>query len=177
MSKKAVKAAVDLLSQCGITSFPVPVDQIARGLNARIAYQPMKGDISGMLYRDGDRVVIGVNSGHAVTRQRFTVAHELGHLRLHEGRPMIIDHLFRVKINMRDGRSSLATDAEEIEANGFAAELLMPRASVRERVVRSLSRHRQVSEGAIISELARYYNVSTEAMDYRLINLGLRTQS
>lgn len=177
MKVQAEKAASELLSQLGIASFPVPVEKVAQRLNARVVYQPMKGDISGMLYRETDRTVIGVNSGHAITRQRFTIAHEIGHLKLHEGRPMIIDHLFRVKVNMRDGRSSLATDAEEIEANRFAAELLMPRSSVKERVQHLLSRRREVSELAFIIELSRYFNVSTEAMDYRLINLGLRAQS
>lgn len=177
MKLRAEKAASELLSQFGIASFPIPVDKVAQLLSVRVVYQPMKGDISGMLYRQPERVVIGVNSGHAMTRQRFTIAHELGHLQLHEGRPMIIDHLFRVKVNMRDGRSSMATDAEEIEANRFAAELLMPRLAVKERVAHFLSRRGELSEHAFIFELARYFNVSPEAMDYRLINLGLRAQS
>ncbi|WP_301176672.1 ImmA/IrrE family metallo-endopeptidase [Actinomadura geliboluensis] len=47
----------------------------------------MKDDVSGMLVREPTRTVIGINQGHAATRQRFPVAHEIGHLQLHKGSP------------------------------------------------------------------------------------------
>ena len=67
--------------------------------------------------------MIGVNDLHAPRRQRFTIAHEVGHLEMHKGRPLVLDH---VRMNMRDATSSTATDVEEIEANQFAAAILMP---------------------------------------------------
>ncbi len=36
--------------------------------------------VSGILYRDGENTVVGINSAHPGTRQRFSRAHELGHL-------------------------------------------------------------------------------------------------
>jgi Zn-dependent peptidase ImmA (M78 family) len=54
--------------------------------------------------------------------QRFTIAHELGHLLLHDGIEVRVDKHFRV--NLRSSESSKAEDVEEI---AFAAELLMPR--------------------------------------------------
>ena len=72
--------------------------------------------------------MIGVNSLHQVHRQRFTMAHECGHLLLHRGKRVYIDHTFRVNsralVNNRDGSSASATDPEEIEAKRFAAELV-----------------------------------------------------
>ena len=75
-----------------------------------------------MLYRDGPKVIIGVNENDGPTRQRFTVAHEIGHLTLHRGRPMILDHKVHedVQINMRD--TTLPSSREEVQANAFAAE-------------------------------------------------------
>lgn len=146
-----------------------PVDPvgIARSLGAVVVHQDMDPDVSGMLLRDGDERVIGVNSRHARVRQRFTVAHELGHLELHRGRAVILDAPLRV--DMRDRRSSLATDREEIEANTFAAALLMPRDMVvREAAVRS-----HLDQDKVIDELASLLAVSRAAMGYRLINLGL----
>jgi Zn-dependent peptidase ImmA (M78 family) len=78
-------------------------------------------DISSVLFRDADRIVIGINARHASTRQRFTIAHECGHLLLHTGRDLYIDRGFIVR--SRDTTSAEVTNVEEIEANAFAAEI------------------------------------------------------
>jgi len=100
--------------------------QLARDAGAVISYQPFEAeDISGLLYRvAGSAPVIGVNSNNSKVRQRFTIGHELGHLTLHPGHDLILERL--VRLNFRDATSSTASDEEEIEANRFAAELLMP---------------------------------------------------
>ena len=86
----------------------------------------------GILFRDGDHHVIGVNSAHPPVRQRFTIAHELGHRALHPGRELILD--VPVRVNLRDKTSSMASDIEEIEANAFAAALLMPQQMIRDQL-------------------------------------------
>src|SRR5438270_14080264 len=111
---KPESEAKRVLNETGLTRLPIPVDAIARKLGAFISFRPLEGDTSGMLFRESGTAMIGVNSTHPATRQRFTIAHELGHLRLHKGRPLIVDAY--VRINRRDGVSSLATDMEEIEA-------------------------------------------------------------
>lgn len=102
----------------------VNVAAMAEARGAAVVYEAFPHDVSGMLVRQDDSIVIGVNQDHPESRQRFTIAHELGHLILHRGRPLVVDS---VRVNLRDSRSSMATDLEEIEANSFAAELLMPR--------------------------------------------------
>src|SRR5262245_61528186 len=104
-----------------VESPPVPVERLAEGLGAEIVYQSFEGDVSGMLYRDENRNLIGVNSAHGANRQRFTIAHEIGHLKLHAGKPVFVDS-FGGRVNLRDGTS----DLQEVEANAFAASLLMP---------------------------------------------------
>jgi len=127
----------------------------------------MSPDMSGMLVREQERVVIGVNKDHSPARQRFTIAHELGHLHLHKGRSTIIDS--DVRVNFRDKVSSLATDREEIEANRFAAALLMPDHMVRSWVVsESFQTALELVEG-----LANSFGVSKVAVNFRLVNLGL----
>jgi Zn-dependent peptidase ImmA (M78 family) len=64
--------------------------------------------------------------------QRFTIAHELGHRALHPGHELILD--VPVRFNMRDGTSGTATDLEEIEANAYAAALLIPARMIREQI-------------------------------------------
>lgn len=161
-----------LLEDFNEQHLPIAVGHIAQGLGIQLSYRPFDGDISGMLYRDGTRTIIGVNASHPETRQRFTVAHELGHFSLHEGRPMIVDKLAR--INLRNTVSSLATDKEEIEANQFAAELLMPRDMVTEFSSEIFAGSSEfIDSKTLVERIAARFHVSISAMEYRLINLGI----
>ena len=60
----------------------------------------------------------------------------------------------------------------EIEANGFAAELLMPRAWVLAEFTKRVQ-GQTVKAASLIKELASAFDVSEKAMEYRLENLGL----
>lgn len=165
--------ARQLLDRLGLKRPPISVEDVAQKLGARLSYQPLQGNVSGMLYRrEGEPPIIGVNSAHAYTRQRFTIAHELGHLQLHPGRPVIVDKM--VRLNLRDKTSGLATDKEEIEANAFAAELLMPARLVQAEVARRMSRRALDSDEWLVEELAGLFQVSKQAIEYRMNNLGLR---
>lgn len=169
---RAEDAARDLLRQHAIERPPIPVEKLASSLGLTVVHQNMDHELSGMLLRDSgdDAAVIGVNRVHTGTRQRFTIAHELGHFLLHQGRPVIVDPAIRMRANFRDARSSLATDREEIDANQFAAELLMPAAMVRWELQQLDDDGDQLEQ-----TLAGRFKVSVEAMTYRLINLGLAT--
>jgi hypothetical protein len=119
---RAEPSAKQLLAEGDVSGPPVPVEEIARELGVRVYFEHFDQDISGILYRDGANSVIGVQATHPKTRQRFTIAHEIGHLRLHKG-PMFLDH--SVRVDRRDEKASLGIDLDEIEANSFAAALLM----------------------------------------------------
>jgi Zn-dependent peptidase ImmA (M78 family) len=151
-----------------VSSGPIPVERLAKSLGAEVRYQSLKGDLSGFLYRDGKRVVIGVNSHHPTTRQHFTVAHELGHLLLHGPQGVYVDHDF--KLRLRSDISSQGVDEEEIEANLFAAELLMPDALLH-RDLRKLGTLGVLRDDAI-QRLANKYGVSPQALLIRLGGLG-----
>jgi Zn-dependent peptidase ImmA (M78 family) len=163
----AERKAIAVLDRIGITDVPVPVEQLARDLGAQLTYENFDGDISGMLFRDEGRAVIGVNSRHAPTRQRFTVAHEIGHLEMHKGQPVYIDRF--VRVNMRDGQST----PEERQANAFAAELLMPRSLVPGEIDKVLAKRQDLTLPELVSALAERFQVSPAAMQYRLINLQM----
>src|SRR3712207_1539961 len=80
---RAEQAALALLDECGIDEPPVPVEAIAASLDVDVQIEPLDGGLSGVLYRSPNgRRILGVNGLHANVRQRFTIAHELGHLRL-----------------------------------------------------------------------------------------------
>jgi len=163
-----------LLRRADVTKPPVPVERIARMLDVEIRYVPFQGDISGMVAREGGRAVIGVNTVHPTARQRFTIAHEIGHLEL--GHPlegsakhgMHIDRHF--KVMLRDGKSSQAIDPIEIEANNYAAALLMPRTMLIQE--QELSAGFDIEDDRLIQRLAAKYKVSPQAMTFRLTNIA-----
>ena len=108
--------------------------------------------------------MIGVNRSDHPNRRRFTVAHELGHYVLHD-RDAYVDKGYCV--NFRDLDSGSGTKSEEIEANRFAAALLMPQAMVR-RAFDNLAFELAGPNDDELSALARQFGVSTQAMAYRL---------
>lgn len=170
INRKIEQQARTLLAKYNITRAPIPVEQIAVAEGAQVVRSPSSGQESGFLLRDGHRVLIGLNSRDTDRRQRFTIGHELGHLTLHEGRPLIVDH--SVRVNKRNDVSSAATDREEIEANNFAAAILMPKQIVMDVVERHLNRG-IVTQDELTYQLANEFEVSTQAMGWRLINLNL----
>lgn len=115
--------------------------------------------IAGCCWRDGARVVLWVNGTHAPVRQRFTLAHELGHLRCgHDG---------AIPVETFTTLGGKATDSREVQANAFAAELLAPAAGVAAMVD-------GVEPGLEdVVRLAASFGTSTIAALYRLNSLGL----
>lgn len=163
------KRANDLLARAQQTKAPIDVEHVARVAGAVVAFEAYGEDLSGVLVKGEERVVIGVNSTHAKTRQRFTIAHECGHLALgHKGELFVDQTVMR-----RDDRSSKAIDFQEIDANAFAAELLMPEPLIAEAVMRRQARRPGMTPSQLVGELAAEFEVSTQAMEYRLTNLGM----
>lgn len=144
---------------------PTPVDPvaIARAMGVEVRFcSPFEDDFafgaSGTFEYEGNRPVIRVNAGDSPNRQRFTIAHELGH--------HILGHAVGGK-RFRDTSATLSGgsyDPVEVSANRFAAELVMPAYSVKVMV-----EDRRVSS---IAELASAMGVSEIAMQIRLKNLG-----
>ncbi len=116
--------------------------------------------ISGMSYR-GAYSVVFVNGRHTPQRQLFTLAHELGHL------------LFHLKDGEQTTISQVASnrDPQEGEANKFASELLMPGVDVDQLIqLRGVAGLRKPTQLAMAAEL---FNVSRDAMFYRLVGKGV----
>lgn len=161
--------AQELLARLGIKVMPTPVEKIAKALGAQVRFSPFDTELSGMIYIKEGVPIIGVNSLHHPNRQRFTIAHELGHLELH--RDMITSNVHVDKnfpALMRDQNSATGTEKVEIEANQFASELLMPRAFI-EDVLRG--KQFDIDDEGPIEELAKKFRVSRQALEYRIRSL------
>ncbi|MGA2178039.1 MAG: ImmA/IrrE family metallo-endopeptidase [Verrucomicrobiota bacterium] len=160
--------AKKLLARLAIKSLPTPVEKIAKALGAQVRFAPFDDELSGMIHIKDGVPIIGVNSLHHPNRQRFTIAHELGHLELHK--TMITSKVHVDKgfpVLMRDSNSTTGTDQVEIEANQFAAELLMPRILINEALA---GKKFDIDDDRPIEEMAKKFRVSKQALEYRIRN-------
>ena len=165
---KARREAQALLEQHAIKAVPVPVERIAKSLGIRVEYAPLDDELSGLAHIRDDVPIIGINALHAPNRQRFTLAHELGHVRLHHRELERAVHVDRGSLR-RDALSAEGVDTIEIEANAFAAELLMPT----RLLISALERHPvDLEDDRAVAALAKRFRVSDAAMRYRLNSLG-----
>lgn len=154
---KPEAAAKEILTKLNKLRPPVDVQVVARELGVAVFARPFPNALSALILRHGKNAFIGVNSHQAPVRQRFSVAHELGHFVLHHA-----DHHFIDYAGGLEGEVPGYDWEHERAANQFAAELLMPEAMVR-KDARTTS----------LARLARRYDVSQEALGFRLANLGL----
>jgi Zn-dependent peptidase ImmA (M78 family) len=170
----ARKAAEALIERMNVNSVPVDVNVIARGLGLKILYSELPQDISGLLVSKDESASICVREGEPLVRQRFTIAHEIGHFCLkHQFENG--EHLERVhvdegwKVTARSNSRTSGVDPIEVEANQFAGALLMPSRLLKERI----SEYGTKLHDEHVSELAREFKVSEQAMAIRLATLGL----
>lgn len=170
MRNRVEQKAHRLLQQHGVQRPPVPIEDLVSRLGIQLAAEPLDSEVSAMLYRKGGRALILVNKNHPPVRQRFSVAHELGHFLLHGGE-VFIDK--RIRVDFRDSKSSLGVSREEIQANRFAAELLMPEELLVAEVGKLRKRESDISANQLIAKLAKVFEVSRLAIQHRLTNLGL----
>lgn len=144
----------------GLESCPLDVRGVAEKFNIEVEYVPMSpdDDLSGVLFKDEDKDTwaILVNEKHHPNRQRYTIAHELGHFCLHRH----LHKRFEDQIFFRGEESN----KEEWQTNDFASSILIPEDEFR-KFIRSGKRS--------IEELAKKFKVSTLALRIRAKNLGM----
>ena len=167
MSEHAAREqARGLVEKLGLKAPPVPVEKLAKALGVRVEYNPFDDELSGMAFLRDGKPVIGVNANHHPNRQRFTIAHELGHILLHRSR---LDAAVLIDKNKnfipRDAISAEGTDPVEVEANAFASELLMPVKLVRQVLSEST---RDLHDDEYLIALAKRFRVSLAAFQFRL---------
>lgn len=143
------------LRQGGLLNPPVDVYDVAEFLGLEIVEEVMDDEMSGYIEPRRSGWVIGVNKFHHPNRQRFTIAHEIGHFVLHRPTERVVDITFARRLGARD--------RIENEADQFASDLLMPADEFR-RVV-TAGEHS-------LDKLASMFNVSVLAAKVRAQSLG-----
>ncbi|MGB0680071.1 MAG: ImmA/IrrE family metallo-endopeptidase [Polyangiales bacterium] len=146
-------SADDILQMFMIRTPPVPVLKILRGLDIDVRALDHDPGWDGAVDGSAEPATIWYSRAVAPVRQRFTLAHELGHLLLHP-----LTRTFRDRTN----EASVKAHVQERQADSFAAELLMPSWL--------LTRFVEVAN-AETKRLAALFQVSRAAMARRLITI------
>lgn len=149
---RAAADARSLARSYTIPENPLDIFQLAAALGISVVKHPLAEGMSGYFKSENGDWQIGVNSLHHPNRQRFTVAHELGHYFLHRDKGPFEDGLLFRKEYQRNSR--------EREANEFAALLLMPTNEFR---------HAIKSEN--LADVAAKFGVSKQAAEFRRNNV------
>jgi Zn-dependent peptidase ImmA (M78 family) len=138
-----------------------------------VIFTDLAEGVSGLLITKPEMSCIAVRNQDVKERKRFTIAHEIAHFYLkHQFEPGEHVHVDRGHlISQRNHRSATGMDAKEIEANQFAACLLMP-ADLLLASVKQLTRSEHLYD-IHITALSEKFVVSEQAMTIRLGKIGL----
>jgi len=150
-----------LLETAGISSPPIPIQELVRGCGVHVLAWDFQ-DIDGLVLELDAGAVIWVNENQAPTRQRFTLAHELGHHLLRHADVFHLDLGGNLAPNATGGHPTYDWRAERA-ANEFAASLLMPASMIR----------RAAATVSDVGDLATMFKVSPAAMRFRLTALQI----
>lgn len=167
--RAAQTAAEKVLAEYSIQSAPVPVDRIAKQMGAQLRFSPLDQELSGMIFIKDGVPIIGVNSLHHPNRQRFTIAHEIGHLVLHRQTLTSAVHVDKDFKLFRGPKTAEGSDPIEVAANNFGSELLVPRTFL-EPFLEKL--HVDMDDEKPLEELAQKFRVSKQVLSYRIQNLA-----
>jgi Zn-dependent peptidase ImmA (M78 family) len=162
--QREAKTAADAFLEQSWDNDRYPVDpfEIAKSRGFSSAIMNIPEDVSGILRKKrGEKPAIYIDAKDNWRRQRFTCAHELGHIALRQGSEGDDADDFGY-VDRRSDLSSNGTDPAEVFANTFAANLLMPSSAVESLV----------DLGMPTRDLAMFFDVSIISMEYRLKALG-----
>ena len=148
---------------------PVNVEAAIRDLGLTLAKNADLPDgIAGHIRRvDGDKFEIASTKKDHYYRQRFTMAHELGHYVLHRGLigSGVDDDTKYRSTEKGDFYNSEIDEVHERQANAFAATLLIPEQLIRKYVAENPQ--------ATLKDTAVAFQVSPSAMRWRLKSLDI----
>lgn len=151
------KVARSILSKSKVSLLPIRIKDILKVV--KLDYPTIRfhstdklpSKVYALTYRDGKDIDIAYNNQVSLNRQKFSVAHELGHIymgHVHAGGFIDFENQNQV----------------EQEANEFAAELIMPSFLMKKKIV---------DEHKSANELIGILEVSEEALWWKLTSSGL----
>lgn len=158
----ATKIAQRTLKEIKVDNPPVDVHKVLQHLGINLLPYAFPDKISAILLKENNMFVVGVNENHHPNRQRFSIAHEIGHYLLGHYKDVFVDSA-EITEGRFDIRDTVQNKIQEQEANYFAGELLIPSEMIKRDFVKIHN----------VEEIAKLYKVSKEALWVRLLKLKL----
>lgn len=147
-------------------SEPITLKSLLLKLNILTLFRPLSENFSGMCLKDNsEHRFMLINSNQSRGRQHFTIAHELYHLYMEEAP---VPH----KCNPGCGSKNPIEQCADM----FASSLLMPETGLCQLIPENELKAKDVSIATIL-RLEHYFSVSRSALLYRLLNIGLITET
>lgn len=144
------------------------LEQICKFNSIGIELSEFEDGFSGTLIIKDSIPKIFINSSHHENRQRFTLAHEIGHYYLHRNLEDIFIDTDKNSIFQMNRSNDIKNInyLREIEANKFASSLLIPKSKL-ESIIKN-----EILTDEFIENLSKKFKVSVQAMSIRLSKLG-----
>lgn len=163
-----------LLKALSLYRFPVDVHGVAAKLGIDTAETGLDDRHSAFLVVKNNRARIFVNANHHPNRQRFSVAHEIGHFLLHHVPSAKENNLYLDEKLDLYHRKSIPTNTMvdftlERQANRFAADLLMPKGLIEQHID---DEGLDILEEKVMRKIALAFKVSEQSLLIRLLELG-----
>lgn len=153
----AVKLARQAVKISGQNSYPIKIKDIVLGLT-RLGHKitvngvPLSEGFSGQIIQISDKTGILYNQNDSEHRQRFTVAHELGHFMMNHSMGVSREEIINLKNKLKI----------EKEANIFAAELLMPKQLIIDTQKNNKYKPQELANIFNVSELALWFKIESD---------------
>lgn len=142
---------------------PIRLRSLLQDLNVQTVFKPLSETFAGMAIKAGGERFMLVNSDQLVARQHFTICHELYHLFIQK------DFTSRM---CNPGQFDYK-DPEELNADWFAAYLLIPRDGVLMQIADWDELDKNQISLATIIHLEQFFSCSRQALLIRLEEIGL----
>jgi len=143
------KLARKVLSDCGISDPPVDLLRILKSHGIEyVEVDDFPDTVSALIVESETRTYAAINSKEHLHRQRFSLAHELGHFFLHRGGRA--DEIPTIDNPPSEDWQEGGKAPAEAEADLFAGELLVPKDMLK----------RHYRKGMLVPELSKIFLVS-----------------
>jgi hypothetical protein len=160
MTSKPALVARELLISCGIEHpAKISIDDLITFHDGIVQEIPLENCDGRMVMKNGKSIVSLNSNIEFPQKKRFVLAHELGHILLHSSKEATFSDDYATLEAYKNG-------PQEIEANEFASELLMPEPLFRDACVKNKF------SPDLLRELADQFNTSITSTVYRYIELG-----
>jgi Zn-dependent peptidase ImmA (M78 family) len=136
---------------------------IVEDAGAHVVVLDLPVGVAGAYIAEPNTPLLFVNGDQWIARQRFTLAHEFGHFRM--GHESVVDKQVAI--------SGYLHDANEVCANAFAAEFLMPKKAIAQWGIENVRTGEPTLEHVCL--LAAEYGVSAQAARYALDTAAVLT--